>query len=344
MSIAAAALDYPLDGRPADGETMAIAPGLQWLRMPLPFVLNHINLWLLEDHQAWCLVDTGIDAPETRQVWDRLLAGPLSARPVTRVIVTHLHPDHIGLAGWLTARSGAQLWMSREEYLSARMLAADSPPPPEVALRFYSAAGFSSAQLQTYTERFGRYTSLLSPLPEAYHRLRDGDVLSIGAQRWEIIVGRGHSPEHACLFCAELNLLIAGDQVLPTISPNVSVWPTEPAADPLGDWLHACRSLPQRLPADVLVLPAHGRPFRGLQPRLAALIAEHEAGLDKILELCREPRRAVDLFPALFRSAIGPGNLVMAAGEARAHLNYLEQQSALQVSIDADGLRWYQRS
>jgi len=330
--------------RPDDGDTLEIAPGVRWLRMPLPFVLNHINLWILDDGDGWCLVDTGINASSTRAVWEKILAGPLADRPVTRIIVTHLHPDHVGLAGWLTARTGASVHMTRGEYLSARVLAADVAPPPLEALDFYRAAGFNSSQLDNYAERFGRFGRLISPLPVSYARLAAEDELQIGGRRWQVLIGRGHSPEHACLYCEELNVLIAGDQALPTISPNVSVWPTEPHANPLADWLHSCRELPTRMPADVLVLPAHGRPFLGLEPRMKQIIAEHEEGLDAIRSLCSEPRRAVDLFGALFRGAVNSGNEVMAAGEALAHLAYLEAESELLAQADESGARWYQRS
>jgi glyoxylase-like metal-dependent hydrolase (beta-lactamase superfamily II) len=333
-----------LDTRPEDGNTLEVAPGVQWLRMPLPFVLNHINLWVLDDGPGWCLVDTGINAASTRAVWEKLLDGPLADRPITRVIVTHLHPDHVGLAGWLTARTGARLHMTRGEYLSARVLAADSAPPPPEALDFYRAAGFDPVQLDNYAERFGRFGRLVSPLPITYARLADNDELQIGGRRWQVLIGRGHSPEHACLYCAELNVLIAGDQALPTISPNVSVWPTEPHANPLADWLESCRELPNRMPADVLVLPAHGRPYHGLGKRMARLITEHEEGLDAIRRLCNEPRRAVDLFGALFRGAVNSSNEVMAAGEALAHLAYLEAAGELVAEADELGARWYQRT
>ena len=341
MPRTASNLAYPLPGKPQDGTLMEVATGVHWLRMPLPFVLNHINLWLLEDDAGWVIVDTGIAADETREIWTRLLEGELAGHPVERVLVTHMHPDHVGLAGWLCERCDCELWMTREEYLSARMLASDAPPPPPVAIDFYRAAGLSDEQLAQYRERFGRYGELLSILPESYRRLQDRDRLSIGGRSWEIVIGRGHSPEHACLYCAELGLMIAGDQALPTISPNVSVWPTEPQADPLADWLDSCRGLTDRVADDVLVLPAHGRPYRGLRERLDALIAEHQQGLEQILEHCRSPRRAVDLFDTLFRGLIGDGNRIMAVGEAVAHLNYLQQRDELHADADDAGVRWY---
>jgi len=330
--------------KPADGETLTVAPGVKWLRMPLPFVLNHINLWLLEDGDGWCIVDTGIASKPTQAVWESLLDGELAGRPVTRVIVTHLHPDHMGLAGWLHERTGAPVWMTRSEYLSARVLFADQPPAPSETLAFYRAAGFTDEQLATYSAGFGVYRKLLSTPPMTFSRMQADDQLSIGQHTWRVLIGRGHSPEHACLYCAELGVLIAGDQALPNISPNVSIWPTEPDANPLHDWLESCRVLPTQMPADVLVLPAHGRLYTGLGARMAELIAEHEQALDAARAACAEPRRAVDLFDALFRGAVNGGNRVMAAGEAMAHLAYLEKAGELQAHTDSSGVRWYQRA
>ncbi|UCG72718.1 MAG: MBL fold metallo-hydrolase [Chromatiales bacterium] len=330
--------------RPSDGELLPVAPGVNWLRMPLPFVLNHINLWLLEDGDGWCIVDTGIAAQTTEALWDKLLTGELADRPVTRVIATHLHPDHVGMAGWLTERTGARLLMTRSEYLSARLLVTDEPPPPPENLAFYRAAGMNDAQLESYAGGYGIYRKIVSPLPLSYQRIEASDVLQIGRHSWQVLIGRGHSPEHACLYCAELGLLIAGDQALPTISPNVSIWPTEPGANPLQDWLESCRELPAQLPGDVLVLPAHGRLYTGLGVRMAQLIDEHEQALDAARAACAEPRRAVDLFDALFRGAVNGGNRIMATGESIAHLAYLEAAGELQAHTDDGGVRWYQRS
>ena len=322
---------------------MAVAPGVLWLRVPLPVVLNHINLWVLDDGDSWCVVDTGMATQEIRDIWSQVFSEQLEARPVSRVLVTHLHPDHVGLAGWLTRRFDVELWMSRTEFLLCRNLVADTGrTAPEAGVRFYRAVGYTEPHLARYRDRFGEFGKAISPLPDAYHRLQEGDQLEIGPHRWRVVVGRGHSPEHACLYCEELGVVISGDQVLPTISSNVSVYPTEPAADPLGDWLDSCRRLQNELPEDVLVLPAHGRPFRGAHLRLTQLIDEHERGLADIQALCAdEPRRAVDVFPALFKGRITSSNLIMAAGEAVAHLNYLVYRNELEVSTDADGVRWY---
>jgi glyoxylase-like metal-dependent hydrolase (beta-lactamase superfamily II) len=232
--------------------------------------------------------------------------------------------------------------MPREEYLLCRILVADTGrPTPDAGVRFYKAAGFAPEAMSHYQRMFGMFGRYVAALPESYRRLRDGDRIRIGATQWEVIVGRGHSPEHACLFSAELNVLISGDQLLPTISSNVSVYPTEPAANPLYDWIGSLKAIKDRIPADVLVLPSHGKPFRGAHDRLQSLIEEHHDCLNDLEAMCSEPRRAVDVFPALFRSPINENNLIMATGESVAHLNYLLNEGRVTVATDADGVNWY---
>jgi glyoxylase-like metal-dependent hydrolase (beta-lactamase superfamily II) len=342
MNSPPASLTYPLATRPETGEVQDIAPGIKWLRLPLPFQLDHINVWLLEDGDGWAIVDTGLYSNTTREIWKHVFDIYLDNAPVTRVLVTHLHPDHVGCAGWLARKFDVDLLMTREEYLLCRVLVADTgkPAPPE-GLRFYSAAGFAHSDLDRYMEHFGAFGSVVSPLPESYRQLREGMQIRIGVHDWEVIIGRGHSPEHACLFCRELKLLIAGDQILPTISSNVSVYPTEPAANPLGNWFDSLRKFREVLPDDVLVLPAHGKPFLGAYLRLEQLIEEHQTGLSRLRTMCREPRRALDVFSALFKSRITDRNLIMATGEAVSHLNYLLESGEMTCSKDADGVNWY---
>jgi glyoxylase-like metal-dependent hydrolase (beta-lactamase superfamily II) len=333
---------YEFPERPQAGETMSVAPGIVWLRMPLPFALGHINLWLLEDGDGWAIVDTGVDVDKSHEVWQKTFTDVMQDQPLKRVLVTHMHPDHVGCAGWLSDRFDAPLWMSREEYFLCRILVADTgrKTPPE-GDRFYTAAGFKTDQMEYYHKMFGMFGKYVAELPESYTRLKDGDSLQIGNHHWEVIVGRGHSPEHACLYCTDANVLISGDQLLPTISSNVSVYPTEPGADPLAEWLDSLSLLKSRVAADVLVLPAHGKPFRGAHDRLDALIAEHGDCLDKLEEMCKEAKRSVDVFPALFKSQINKHNLIMATGESIAHLNYLVNKGRLTVERDGGGVDWY---
>jgi glyoxylase-like metal-dependent hydrolase (beta-lactamase superfamily II) len=341
-ALPAAVLSYPLEAIPETDQAVDIVPGVKWLRLPLPFLLNHINVWLLRDGGGWALVDTGLFTETTREAWKHALERHLEGLPLTRILVTHLHPDHVGCAGWLARKFGVDLWMPRDEYLLCRVLVADTgkPAPPE-GLRFYQAAGFDGSAIERYAEHFGAFGRVVAPLPEAYRRLHDGQTVQIGPHHWEVIVGRGHSPEHACLLSRELELLIAGDQLLPTISPNVSVFPTGPAANPLHHWFESLQKLETALPPDVLVLPAHGKPFHGAQVRLRQLAAEHASGLASLRQFCREPRRAVDTFPALFKSRITERNLIMAAGEAVSHLNYLVERVEMTVTQDAEGVNWY---
>ena len=342
MNEVQAKIEYPLDSRPDNGHVKDIAPGIRWLRLPLPMQLNHINVWLLREEHGWALVDTGLFTKTTRAIWHKVLEEDLDGLPISRIIVTHLHPDHAGCAGWLASKFDIELWMTRAEYLLCRILVADTgKPAPPAGTRFYRAAGFSPEAMERYTEHFGGFGRVVSPLSESYHRLEDGMALTIGDYKWQIVIGRGHSPEHACLVCPELNIMIAGDQLLPTISSNISVWPTEPAANPLLVWFESISMLESRLDPDILVLPAHGRPFTGAHVRLAQLRQEHEDGLKKLRDLCREPQRAIDVFPALFKSRISDSNLIMATGEALSHLHYLQIRGEIQVEADEQGVNWY---
>lgn len=334
---------YEFAKRPESGGIMPVADGVLWLRMPLPFALGHINLWLLQDSDGWAIVDTGVSTEDCQNVWLNTFANAVDGRPVTRVLVSHLHPDHSGLAGWLTETLDIELLMSREEYLLCRILAADTGrPAPEAGIRFYKGAGYSQKALHNYQKMFGTFGTYVSPLPESYRRLQDDDLLRIADKEWQVIVGRGHSPEHACLYCAELNLFISGDQLLPTISSNVSVHPTEPAANPLAEWMSSLQDLKKKVPDDVLVLPAHGKPFRGAHTRLDQLTHEHDTGLAALRETCMEPKRAIDVFPTLFKAKVSGSNLMFATGESIAHLNYLLNADQMTVSTDDDGVHWYQ--
>lgn len=337
-------LAYPLGRVPEPGEGLDVAPGVLWLRLPLPMVLNHINLYALKDGEGWTLVDTGLRLPGSVEAWEGLLEGPLQGRPIRRVVCTHMHPDHIGMAGWLCARFDAPLLMSRLEYVTARMLAADTGPAPREGRAFYRAAGWSEDELDAWARDYGRFTHLVSPLPAGFTRLEEEDVLSVDGHDWQVVIGRGHSPEHVCLWRRSDGVFIAGDQILPRISSNISVWPTEPLADPLGDWMSSLKNLRARLPGDLLVLPAHGEPFRGVHARLEALLRGHEKSLERLERRLEPAVRAVDVFAALFAREVGPEMKGMATGEALAHLNYLERQRRAVRRRDAQGVDWWEKT
>jgi glyoxylase-like metal-dependent hydrolase (beta-lactamase superfamily II) len=335
-------LTYPL-GRsgPGAGEIVAIAEGVGWTRSPVPGSLNHINLWILEDGEGVTLVDCGLDIAPAREAWEALFAGPLAGRTVTRVICTHFHPDHLGLAGWLAERFGVRLWMTRGEWLFARMLTTDiRERPPAEALAYWRAAGWSEERIAAEAEKgWGRFASVVSPVPVAMVRLQEGDRIAIGARTWRVVIGSGHSPEHACLVDDAGKLMIAGDQVLPRITSNVSLSLSEPEADPLGEWLASIEKL-KNLPDDLLILPSHGEPFIGLHARLDALAGGHRGRLDALHAYLAEPRRALDCFPILFGRQIEDGSLGLATGEAMAHLRWLEVAGRAVREV-RDGVHWY---
>lgn len=339
-----AKLRYPFPAAPEGGQTLDVAPGVKWVRMPLPFSLAWINLWLIQDDGGWALVDTGIATEQTRELWRTVFEEALQGQRITKVICTHMHPDHVGLAGWITRKFDCPLLISRLEYVTCRMLVADTGrEAPEDGVRFYRGAGWDEDNLDSYRVRFGGFGKAVSRLPDSFVRLSDGDTIRIGPHDWRIVTGNGHSPEHVCLWQPELKVLISGDQVLPRISSNVSVFPTEPQADPLSDWLASCAKLRDGLPADLLVLPAHNEPFYGLHDRMSELIDGHERALARVLKRVQQsPRRAVDLFTALFGRAIGPDLIGMATGESIAHLNCLVSRGLVARRTAADGVVFYE--
>jgi glyoxylase-like metal-dependent hydrolase (beta-lactamase superfamily II) len=345
-------LTYPFGGaEPGDGEVMTVAPGVRWARLKVPGPLKHVNCWLIDDADdrgdGVSLVDTGMNQPETRAAWKAVFKGPLAGTRVTRMIGTHFHPDHIGLAGWMCDHHDAPLWMTRGEWLTAQMLVADArPETPKEVSDYRHAAGWSDEQIDIAAKsgwaNFGR---IVRPMPMSYRRMIDGETIRIGERDWRVVVGSGHSPEHACLLDEVAGVFIAGDQVLPRISPNVSVGITEPQADPLGEWLESIAKLKREVPADVLTLPGHGDPFTGLHTRLDAMDREHRERLDELAAfLAIEPRRATDCFGRLFRRAIGQDMLGMATGEAIAHLRRLEVEGrAVRETGDDKIWRWRAR-
>ena len=335
-------LTYPLGRRaPETGEIIPLADGVGWARLPIPGSLRHINVWVLDDGEGMTLVDTGLNIPDCRAAWEALFEGPLAGRQVTRIVVTHFHPDHLGLAGWLAERFGAPLWMTRGEWLFARMLAADiRDAPPREAVAYWRAAGWSEERIAAEQQKgWGRFAAMMSPVPVSFVRFGDGDALKIGERTWRVVVGSGHSPEHGCLWDETGGLLIAGDQVLPRITSNVSLSLSEPEGDPLGDWLASIERL-RSLPDDLLVLPSHGEPFTGLHARLDALAHGHRDRLDALHRRLADPARAVDCFATLFARRIEDNMLGLATGEAMAHLRRLEVEGRAEREVRS-GVFWY---
>lgn len=336
---APAELAYPFAALPNPGTIVEVAPGVKWLRMPLPFELDHINLWLLEDGEGWTLVDTGIGNAATRALWEEVLRAALDGRPVRRVIVTHYHPDHAGNAAWLCGRFGAELWMTRGEFLTVHAVfngvASYSSGANATLFREH---GLDARRVAALAARGDLYRTLVPAFPISHRRLTADAEVSIGARNWRVIIGYGHAPEHASLWCEAAGVLISGDMLLPRISTNVAVRPIDPGGNPLGLFLDSIRAY-RALGADALVLPSHGLPFRGAATRVAALEAHHAERLEALAAACAgAPTSAVDALPTLFRRPLGDGQIFFAMGEAIAHLHFLYHAGLATRSVGADGV------
>ena len=340
-------LAYPLgDTLPATGAVVDIAPGLRWLRMPLPFALDHINLWLLRDRaedgrEGWAIVDCGVANDATRAAWEQVFAHHLDGLPVLRVIVTHMHPDHIGNAHWLTERWGCRLWISATDWYAARLASQSTTGfGGEDAAAFFGEHGLVDPEaLARVRARGGYYASMVPQVPRRFRRLMDGQAIRIGEHDWHCIAGYGHAPEHISLHCPALGVLISGDMLLPRISTNVSVVDIEPEANPLPLFLASIARL-RTLPEGTLVLPSHGKPFTGLHERVDQLERHHEHHFDAVVEACRaKPCSAADLLPVLFRRQLDLHQTTFAMGEAVAHLHALAGMGRLRGQRDTDGVR-----
>jgi glyoxylase-like metal-dependent hydrolase (beta-lactamase superfamily II) len=335
-------LAYPFPEVPASGTTLEVAPGIHWLSMPLPFQLDHINLWLLEDideqGQGGCtVVDTGIGNAETRGLWEKILR----ERHVKRVIVTHYHPDHAGNAAWLCRRYGAELWMTQGEYLTAHAVRTSGAGyTTDAVLEVFRKNGLDAERAARMRGPRNRYAELVPEFPLSYRRIIEGDEISIGKNRWRAIVGHGHAPEHLSLFSKQLNTVIAGDMLLSTISTNVSVWSIDPEGDPLRLFLDSIARY-RELPDDVLVLPSHGKPFRGAHRRVEQLEEHHKARLSDLVQALQDPRSAGELLGVLFRRPLDAHQTFFAMGEAIAHLHYLYYAGRAKRALGVDGIMRY---
>lgn len=333
-------LAYPIAEPPAPGETVEVADGILWLRLPLPMALDHVNVYLLEEADGWSVVDTGFAGPGTRECWRAVMAGPMGGRPVRRVLVTHYHPDHIGLAGWFQTEFGAELVTTRTSWLMARMLVLDEHAvPTSETLDYWRSAGMPPAQIAEHArKRPFNFADVVAPLPLGFRRIKEGDSLTLGQRRWDVRIGNGHAPEHATLWCDGDDLVLGGDQLLPSISPNLGVYATEPDADPVAEWLESCETLLQFANPGQLVLPGHKLPFRGLPSRLRQLIGNHHGALDRLRNRLAAPHTAVDCFDVLFKRRIGPAEYGLALVEAMAHMNHLFQLGQVTRWRDDNGV------
>ena len=334
-------LTYPFAEPPVPGEVKAVAPGILWVRIPLPFRLNHVNVYLMEDGDGWAILDTGIGNDETRTTWEVLVRGPLRGRRLTRLIVTHFHPDHIGLAGWLCERFDLPLLTSQTSYLGCLNIslspgALDAKPYRD----FYLQHGLSPDVTAQVATRGHDYLKMVHNLPPVFMRLVDGDTIVIGDRTFSVLTGDGHAPEQVMLYCAKEQLFLAADQVLAKITPNVSVWAVDPDGDPLGLYLRSLGELKAALPDDVLVLPGHQLPFHGLHRRASQLISHHEDRCCMIAEACRvAPKSAAELVPIIFPRVLDPHQMSFAFSEVQAHINYMLRIGRLRWSESKEAIQ-----
>ncbi len=334
------ALAFPFPDIPAPGTVREVADGVFWLRMNLPFALDHINLWLLRDGDHWTAVDTGLSNDETRGNWDRVVGSEAIDRSLNRIIVTHYHPDHMGNAGWLTRRFDIPMWASESEYLSAHAnYNGGAGNSSQAVADLFREHGLEEERVAAIAARGNGYRKIISEPPDRYIRLLDGDEIPVGDHVWRVICGYGHAPEHSSLYCASLGVLISGDMLLPKISTNVSVWPFEPLGDPLKLFLRSIDRFLD-LPEDTLVLPSHGLPFTGAHLRVMMLHQHHEERLAEVRSACAKPRTAADLLPVLFRRKLDTHQLFFAMGESIAHLHNLWYRDEVQfLGKDGNGAR-----
>ncbi|MDP3341569.1 MBL fold metallo-hydrolase [Frigidibacter sp.] len=342
---AAPGIRYPWDTPPEPGQAVQVAEGVLWMRLPLPMRLDHVNCYALDEDDGWTVVDTGFDTARSRAEWQAILAGPLAGRPVRRLIATHYHPDHIGLAGWFQAR-GAELVTTRTSWLMARMMVLDEQPLPlPETVAFWRGAGMEADLLaRRAAERPFNFCDVVHPLPLGYRRIREGDTIRIGGRTWIIRCGDGHAPEHATFWSLDDDLVLGGDQLLPSISANLGVYATEPLADPVADWMASCARFATHAEERHLVLPGHKLPFTGLPLRLRQMVENHEGALDRLMAHLEVPRTAAGCFMPLFKREIGGAEHGMALVEAVAHLNHLLHKGAVTRSRGADGAWMWQRA
>ena len=329
---------------PQPGEAIPVAPGIWWIRMPLPFALDHINLWILEDGDGFTLVDTGFGVDATFELWEKHFSGVMAGRAVKNVVVTHYHPDHVGAAAWLVEKTGAPFWMTAAEYLSAHAAREDFGGfDRDNTIELYVRNGLPREVVPDAARKGKGYSRGVPAMPKRYRRMMHGDKLSIGGHDWEVITVFGHAPEHAALWCASKNVLISGDQVLPRITSNVAVWGNQPDGNPLELFLTSLGRF-SHLPADALVLPSHERVFVGLHPRIAQLHDHHERRLERLLEGAAQPITAFEALPLLFKRKLDEHQIAFAMGEAIAHLHYLESQGKVRPEVDSSGVRRFVRA
>lgn len=330
----------PWDAPPEFGETIEIADGVLWLRMPLPMALDHVNIYLLDDGDGWTVIDTGVASKKSREIWESVFAGPLKGKPVHRVVMTHHHPDHIGLNAWFMDRFDAEHLATRVAWLTGRVLALDVQEKySDSQICFYQRAGMRADLLDARrSDRPFNFADIVMPYPQGFTRLQQDDVITMGGRRWQVHIGHGHAPEHATFWSMDDHLVLSGDQILQRISPNIGVYPTEPDADPLGEWIETCQRLAPLATEDHLVLGGHKLPFTGLPKRMQQLEDNHHSALSRLRRALAQPHAAGEVFKPIFKREISGGEYSLALVEALAHCNHLWKLCEASRYLDDDGI------
>lgn len=337
-------LEFPWDGPPDPGSSIEVSPGIHWIRMPLPFALDHINLWVLEEDDGVTLVDSGFASSTTEELWQTLFSSTFDGKRPRKLICTHHHPDHMGLAGWLMQTYGIPLWTTQKEWdafhIWSRM---DQAALLKTMQDFYQRGGVPEDRQHSDLERRQSMSSRKRLEPTGFEKISGDEDLQIGGQSWRVTIGTGHAPELAALYATRDGILISGDQVLPKISPNVSVMPFALDGNPLKDFLDSLARFRQ-LPSDTLVLPSHKLPFYGLHDRIDTLVAHHEDRLNDALDACKVPVTAALATTVLFPRALNDHQYFFALGETLAHLNYLWLDGQVSRSEQDTGTFLFERT
>ena len=339
-------MHFPFETPPEEGAMRAVATGIYWLRLPLPMRLDHVNIYVLDDGDSWTIIDSGMYSRRGVALWERLIAGPLAAKPIGRVVITHHHPDHVGAMGWLRTQHGAEIWATRTSWLFARMLTLDEQAvaTPE-SITFMQRAGMSGARLEARkAERPFNFADMVHPIPAGFTRISEGDTITMGGRVWDVRLGQGHAPDHATFWSRDGEVVITGDQIIPGISSNLGVYPTEPDADPVGEWLEACEVLLPHATDTQLALPGHKLPFIGIPARLRQLIQNHHGALERLEPHLEAPRTAAECFMPLFGREIEDGSYGLALVESVGHLNHMLKLGKAVRHLREDGAYVWQKS
>jgi len=332
-------LEYPFSSRPKNGELLNVKGGIHWLRMPLPIALNHINLWLLEGDEGFTIIDSGMSTDEAKDIWRNIFNGFIPPKKIEKILITHMHLDHSGLSGWLSSELNIAPHFTKKEYNETqKIIGGMTDDQIELTLEYYRKCGYDKKSEDQFRERIGLRKSLSSRNVDDIILIKDGETLKLSDGEWRVIIVEGHSPEHACLYNEDENVFICGDALLPRITPNVSVNPINPDANPLESWIKSLEKIKSSIPNDALVLPSHGYPYVGAHHRIDAIIENHFRKLDSVLDAITEPKCVPDLFSLLFKSEINEHTRVLAVGETMSHLNFLVSKGEIKKTVDENGL------